>query len=61
MNILKGTKRGEVSEADLKEKVSKTQTEKNKQTKPSLDDGIDFGEGISVDDVLRSFGIVIND
>ena len=43
-----------------KEKFTRIQTDLNKQLKPPLSSGIDFGDGISVDDLLSSFGIEIN-
>ncbi|WNF38100.1 hypothetical protein RJD24_06645 [Bacillaceae bacterium IKA-2] len=56
-HIVLGERYGE----DLNEKVSKIQTEKNKNSKPSLDQGMDFGEGISIDDLLKNLGIAMND
>lgn len=52
---------GDSNEDDLEKEVFKTQTQKNKQISPPLEQGIDFGEGISVDDVLKSFGLAMSD
>lgn len=38
----------------------RSKTEENKLMTPSLKDGIDFGAGISIDDLLESYGIVMN-
>lgn len=51
----------EANGEDPKEKFPKTQTQINKQSRPPLKEGLDFGEGISVDDVLKSFGIAMID
>lgn len=42
-----------------KEVISKTQTEKNKEINLQLSKGLDFGVGISIDDLLKNLGIVI--
>ncbi len=44
---------------------TQTETEKkytklNKRTNPPLHQGIDYGEGISIDDLLKSYGIAMN-
>ncbi|MCT8138968.1 hypothetical protein H1D32_15355 [Anaerobacillus sp. CMMVII] len=39
---------------------TREQTELNKLMKPRLKEGIDYGEGISIDDLLQSFGVLAN-
>jgi hypothetical protein len=40
--------------------ITKQHTQLNKLMAPPINEGIDFGEGISIDDLLRNFGIVVN-
>lgn len=40
--------------------IIRKQTEINKGVEPPISEGIDFGDGISIDDLLQNLGIVMN-
>lgn len=51
----------EMTVEKLKEtNFTKQQTEINREKKPPLNLGINYGFGISIDDLLQNFGIVVN-
>lgn len=35
-------------------------TEENKQMNPPIIEGIDFGEGVSIDDLLENYGVIMS-
>lgn len=54
----------EVSDLVIEDKplneFTRNYTELNKLSEAPVNQGLDFGEGISIDDLLRNFGIVVN-
>lgn len=48
-----------IEEVPLKE-FTRNYTELNKSIEAPIKQGIDFGEGISIDDLLNNFGIIVN-
>ncbi len=53
-------KRDSETENIIVEETGRKYTELNKRTAPPLHEGLDFGDGISIDDLLRGYGIAVN-